>query len=138
MSVVARSTDAVQVEIEADGHHFFADEPEGAGGDTGPNPYNLLLSALGACTVMTVRMYAQRKGWPLDGVETRLEIYKVHARDCADCESEPTARVGIIEIELSLRGDLTQEQRARLSEIAGRCPVHRTLKGEIKIRTAVL
>ena len=137
MSVTVRSAAQVQVEITAGRHRFIADEPLGVGDDAGPNPYDLLLSALGACTVMTIRMYAQRKAWPLSGVEVSLDTYKVHARDCADCDSSPEAHVDIIERQITLHGDLTEEQIARLTEIADRCPVHRTLTGEIKIRTTV-
>jgi putative redox protein len=137
MSVVARSLANVQVEITAGRHRFVADEPLLIGDDSGPNPYDLLLSALGACTVMTIRMYARLRGWPLNSVEVSLNTYKVHAHDCEDCESNPNARVDIIERQITLRGELTPEQIARLTEIADRCPVHRTLTGEIKIRTTV-
>src|SRR5262249_561883 len=134
MSVIARSSNNLQVEIQCGRHHLVADEPAGVGDDAGPGPYELLLSALGACTVMTVQIYARRKKWSLPGVEMRLDTYKVHARDCEDCESEPDARVDIIETSLTFHGDLTAEQRARLAEIATHCPIHRTLTGEVKIR----
>ena len=135
MSITARSTKDLQVEITAGRHLLLSDEPEGVGDDAGPNPYDLLLAALGACTVMTVQMYARHKSWPLKGVEARLNTYKIHSRDCDDCETETKARVDIIEREVLFHGDLTDEQRARLLEIAERCPVHRTLTSETRIRT---
>src|SRR5262249_55919329 len=116
-------------------HSFPADEPVEAGGrDTGPDPYELLLSALGACVSITLRMYAGRKGWPLEGAEVRLSYARVHADDCADCDGEARRSDGI-EVELFLTGDLSQEQRLRLVEIAERCPVHRTLASPMPIQT---
>lgn len=138
MNVIARSAGGFQVKIEAGRHHFIADEPEGVGEDAGPNPYDLLLSALGACTVMTLQMYARRKEWPLEAVEVRLTTYKVHAADCGECSSEGNARVDIIERELKFSGALSDEQKKRLTEIAERCPVHRTLTTETRIRTTVV
>lgn len=135
MGVHIASRKNYQVEISAGNHRWQADEPLGVGDGTGPTPYQLLLSALGACTAMTVQMYARRKNWPLTEVEVELDTRKVHARDCADCSSEPDTRVDIIDLALTLRGDLTPEQRQRLEEIANRCPVHRTLTTETKIRT---
>ena len=117
--------------VTASGHAFKADEPVAAGG---PGPYDLLLAALGACTGMTLRLYADRKGWPLERVEVKLRHDRIHAEDCADCET----RVGLvdrIEREIALRGPLDAEQRARLLEIADKCPVHRTLRSEIRIET---
>ena len=105
------------------------------GSGSGPGPYDLLLAGLGACTSMTMRLYAERKGWPLTGVSVRLRHAKIHARDCADCETRDDARIDEITKEISLAGPLDAEQRARLLEIAGRCPVHRTLESEMKIRT---
>jgi len=137
MPITARSTTGLQVEVEAGRHRFVADESAGVGEDAGPDPYALLLAALGACTVMTVQLYARRKGWPLEGVEVGLDHRKIHARDCADCESDPAARVDVIEVRLGFRGELAAEQVDRLLQIADRCPVHRTLAGEIKIRTAL-
>lgn len=120
--------------IRARGHTLSADEPASVGGtDTGPDPYELLLASLGSCTSMTVQMYARQKGWALGGVSVRLRHRKVHAQDCADCEAT-SAYVDLIEKEVDLVGDLSAEQRARLLEIADRCPVHRTLTGQVKIR----
>ncbi len=87
---------------------------------------------------MTLQLYARRKGWPLGEVETQLSHHRVHSRDCADCESDPSSRVDVFELELRLRGDLTAPQVDRLRQIAGRCPVHRTLTGEVKIRTGLV
>jgi putative redox protein len=112
-----------------------ADEPAGVGGaDSGPTPYDLLLAALGSCTAMTVRMYAERKGWPLRHVTVQVRHQRVHAADCAVCDT----KVGLldhIERELEFDGELTEEQRARLMDIAERCPVHRILNSEAFIST---
>ena len=137
MKVIARSAQNVQVEITSGSHTLLADEPLGVGDDAGPDPYALLLSALGACKVMTMMMYARRKGWELERVEVELETYKIHAKDCEDCESDPDAKVDIINVELKVEGNLTPEQIQRLEEISERCPVHRTLTGEVKIRTTI-
>ena len=137
MSIIAGSLANVQVEISAGRHRFVADEPIGVGDDAGPDPYALLLSALGACKVITVQMYARRKGWPLEAVSISLDTHKVHAKDCEDCESDPNARIDIIECQISFQGDLTPEQINRLAEISERCPVHRTLTSETKIRTSL-
>ncbi|MEQ8604654.1 MAG: bifunctional alpha/beta hydrolase/OsmC family protein [Marivibrio sp.] len=116
-------------------HELGADEPKSMGGrDSGPSPYDYLLASLGACTSMTIRMYADRKGWPLDYAAVRLQHEKVHAEDCADCETEG-GKVDVIEREVTLEGELDAAQRAKLLEIADKCPVHRTLHGEIKVRT---
>ncbi len=135
MKVTAKSIKNMQVEINVGRHTLIADEPLGFGDDTGPDPYALLLSALGSCKVMTVLMYARKKEWPLDGVELNLEIYKIHARDCKNCISDPDAMVDIIRAEIFFTGDLSHQQIQRLEEISKRCPVHRTLIGEIKINT---
>lgn len=138
MSVIGRSSTNVQVEITAGRHQFIADEPLEIGDDAGPNPYDLLLSALASCTIMTLRMFAQRKGWPLEDIVVKLSTQKVHARDCEICESSPKARVDVIDRELTLTGDLTPAQMERLTKIAERCPVHRTLTSETVIRTTVV
>ncbi|MBL4846785.1 MAG: bifunctional alpha/beta hydrolase/OsmC family protein [Planctomycetes bacterium] len=122
--------------VQAGPHSLRADEPRRVGGtDTGPAPYDLLLAGLGACTSMTLRMYADRKGWPLDGVQVRLKHDKIHAKDCEECETK-TGRVDRIQREVTILGpDLDAAQRKRLLEIADRCPVHRTLESEIRIET---
>ena len=135
MSVIARSLQNYQVQITAGRHSFVADEPVGLGDDAGPSPYDLLLSALGACTIMTLHMYADRKGWPLAGVEVELSTRKAHGADCEVCETDPDARIDLIERRMTVSGDLTPEQVQRLHEIAEKCPVHRTLAGDIVIQT---
>lgn len=119
-------------------HDLIADEPARVGGgDRGPTPYDLLLAALGTCTAMTVRMYADRKGWPLHHVDVRLTHEKIHASDCADCESDK-GKVDRLTRDLRLQGPLDDDQRARLLEIADRCPVHRTLEGDKEIVTRLV
>ncbi len=118
-------------------HALIADEPVASGGnDAGPGPYEFLLMGLGACTAMTLRMYAELKKLPLQRVRVRLSHRKIHAQDCADCETKD-GKVEEITREILLEGDLTEEQRQRLLEIANRCPVHRTLASEIKIRSSL-
>ena len=122
-------------EISAGPHHFAADEPISVGGtDTGPTPYDLLLAGLGSCTSMTISMYARRKQWALERVTIRLRHSRVHAEDCADCETRP-ASITLIERDIELEGDLDEEQRARLLAIANRCPVHLTLNTQMHIAT---
>jgi uncharacterized OsmC-like protein len=119
-------------------HVLHADEPNEFGGnDTGPNPYELLSAALGACTSMTVRMYAERKQWPLLGVQVTLSHARVHAEDCADCDTK-VGMVDRIELGISLAGDLSEDQRLRLLEIANKCPVHRTLVSQVQIDAKLL
>ena len=138
MSIQARSVAGYQVEITAGKHKFLSDEPIGVCDDTGPNPYDLLLASLASCKIITVQMYARRKSWPLEGVDVVLSTQKIHARDCEDCETRVDAYVDIIETEVTFRGDLSAEQRERLSQIIDRCPVHRTLTSETKIRSKVI
>ena len=124
--------------ITAGEHHLVSDEPEASGGtDMGPGPYDLLLAALGSCTSGTMAMYARRKHWPLETIRVHLRHSKVHATDCADCETKP-AKLDRIERDIELVGALDDEQRARLLEIADRCPVHRTLTSTIDIQTRLV
>ncbi len=119
--------------IAAGPHALSADEPKSLGGNaSGPTPYDLLLAALGACTTMTLRMYANRKRLPLERAAVHLRHQKIHAEDCADCETK-AGKLDHIEREISLEGPLDEEQRAKLLEIADKCPVHRTLHSEVKI-----
>lgn len=119
-------------------HHLTADEPESHdGADKGANPFELLLASLGSCKAITLRMYADRKGWPLDGVSIAMRQDRVHAKDCEDVETDH-GMVHLFDCEVTLLGeDLTDEQRERLLEIADKCPVHRTLEGEVCIRSSL-
>lgn len=122
-------------EICANGHALVADEPTSVGGtNAGPSPYELLASALGACTSMTLRMYAQRKGWPLEAAQVYLRHQKIHAQD-SEASDKGAGKIDVIEREVELIGPLEEDQRQRLLEIADRCPVHKTLHSEIRVPT---
>ncbi|MEM8961200.1 MAG: alpha/beta fold hydrolase [Acidobacteriota bacterium] len=133
---VVAGPEGLRHEVRAGAHQFFGDEPTSVPGgtDTGPTPYDLLLAALGTCTTMTLRLYANRKKWDLQGVEVTLRHGRVHADDCDDCEKD-TGHIDEITKEMVFHGDLDDTQRARLLDISTRCPVHRTLLNEIKIRS---
>ena len=132
--IIVRSLDHLRHQVDAGPHTLYADEPADVGGDdSGPDPYELLLSALGTCTSMTLLMYARRKKWPLEGVEVRLTHDHDYAQDAADCEDKES-RVELITREISVRGPLDEQQRARLLEIAQKCPVHQTLLGTLEVR----
>lgn len=136
--LVEGNTSGLLQEVRARGHLLSADEPLSVGGsDLGLTPYELLLAGLGACTSMTLKLYADRKGWPLKRVKVKLRHDHIHAQDCHDCDKE-TGKIDVIEKDLALEGPLDQQQRDRLFEIAARCPVHRTLLNEIKIRSTLL
>lgn len=123
-----------QNEVLIGGRRFLADEPKRVGGaETGPDPYEWVSTGLGACTAMTLRMYANRKGWPLARVSVGLEHAKKHADDCIDCK--PSDRIDVFTRSIEIEGDLDDEQRQRLLEIADRCPVHRTLEHGAKVET---
>jgi len=126
-----------QQRLHAGKHTFYADEPAQLGGDdTGPTPYDFLSAALAACKSMTVRLYADRKKWPLQRISVRVRHERVHADDCATCDAEDHAAERF-RAELFLAGDLSAEQRARLLEIADRCPVHRTLSNAASVETSL-
>lgn len=125
-------------QILAGSHALTADEPIEAGGTgIGPSPYDLLLAALGACTSMTVGMYARKKAWPLESVTVRLRHSRLHAADCVNCETKERM-LDRIERDVRLIGVLSDEQRAKLLEISNKCPVHRTLSSHIEIQTRLV
>lgn len=122
-------------QVASDDHAWLADEPRRVGGSNlGPDPYEHLLAALGTCTSMTIRMYANRKEWPLEDIDVHLSHSREHAKDCEDCD-EKSARMEVIRREITFYGDLSDAQRRRLLEIADRCPVHRTLEADLRIET---
>ena len=126
---------AFRTDVRARNHGFAIDEPRSLGGtDAGATPYEYLLAALGGCTAMTLRMYANRKGWPLEGVEVGLRTARSHVADCVNCES---SEVGITRLErtIQLKGPLSDEQRVRLMQIADRCPVKQTLERGFHVDT---
>jgi len=128
--------DGLRTEIAMRGHALVADEPVASGGmDAGPTPYELLSAALGACIAMTLRLYAERKGWPLEGVVVRLRHSKIWEKDCEDCDRAPVG-VDRIERAVELEGPLDEEQRQRILAIADRCPVKQTLARGVRIVAA--
>jgi putative redox protein len=133
--VVVTSLSNLRNEVSyGEGQTLVTDEPADVGGEgAGPDPYALLLAALGSCVSMTLTLYARRKGWPLERVTVRLRQRRVHAKDCAVCESTGEGFIHHIERSVRLEGELDEEQRERLQEIAHKCPVHRTLTGEVVI-----
>jgi putative redox protein len=137
VTVTGTSEGGYTQQIAAGHHRLVADEPRPIGDDHGPTPYDLLLAALGACTSMTVRMYADRKRWPLERVRVTLRHSRIHAKDCADCETS-TVWIDHIDRDVELTGDLDDTQRQRLLHIAERCPVHQTLTSEVQIATSLL
>jgi putative redox protein len=132
--IVAERGDGKFTQMLLDGEHvLLADEPRDDGGDDrGPSPYGLLLMALGACTSMTLRLYAARKGWPVDRITVRLKHFRDYAADCKDCDAKD-AHIERIERVIDIEGDLDSEQHVRLLQIAEKCPVHRTLESRVKI-----
>lgn len=136
--VRVESVDGLEQLVTARGHQLRADEPIELGGhDAGPTPYEYLLAAVGQCTSMTLLMYARRKGIPLEKVVVELDDSRVHANDCADCLSAE-GYIHEIRRQIHLEGALTDEQRTRLLEIADKCPVHKTITAEIKVRTQLV
>ena len=133
--VIVTSLVNLQNEVRyGENHILITDEPREAGGeDAGPDPYTLLLAALGSCISMTATLYARRKAWSLERVTVRLSHQRIHARDCVECTHAREGFVHRIERAVSFDGELTDEQRARLQEIAHKCPVHKTLTSEIVI-----
>jgi len=134
-TVIVRGTaDGFLQEIDSGRHRLQADEPVEAGGrDAAPGPYEYLLIALGSCTSMTVGLYARRKQFPLQNITVSLSHARIHATDCEACEMKQ-GLLDRIDVRIELTGPLTPDQHAKLMEIAGKCPVHRTLKSEIDIR----
>jgi putative redox protein len=133
--VTVTSLSNLQNEVRyGDNHTLITDEPLEAGGeDAGPDPYTLLLAALGSCISMTTRLYAKRKGWPLDRVTVRLKQQRIHASDCLKCKYAAEGYIHRIERSVSFEGNLSEEQHLRLQEIAHKCPVHKTLTSPIVI-----
>jgi uncharacterized OsmC-like protein/alpha/beta superfamily hydrolase len=124
--------------VSSDSHYWLADEPRSVGGtNTGPDPYEHLLAALGACTSMTLRMYATRKKLPLENVVVELQHSRDYLEDCENCEEKPM-QIDVLERTLTLQGSLSEEERARLLQIADRCPVHRTLHNNLQVRTVLV
>lgn len=132
-TITVESLDHLQNRITSGNNTITADEPAVAGGDDlGFDPYSLLLAALGACKSMTLKLYAKHKNWDLQKVRVTLSHEKVHAQDCVDCETKDV-KLDTIRVKLEFEGNLSDEQKSRLKEIAKRCPIHRTLTSDIKI-----
>ncbi|WP_420602189.1 alpha/beta fold hydrolase [Flagellimonas sp.] len=126
-------SDGFTTEMKVGNHYMIADEPESYGGnDFGPSPYELVSAGLSACTAMTIQMYAKRKGWPVENVEVHTSYSKSHAEDCENCEND-NAKIDTFHREIKLTGNLDDKQRARMMQIADKCPVHKTLHSETQV-----
>lgn len=137
-AVIGDQSNKFLTHIQTGEHHLLADEPQDVGGeDLGPSPYQLLTTALGACTAMTMRMYADRKGWPIDEIRVFVNHDKRHSDDCSECD-KPTSKIDHFDRDIEIDGQLDDTQRNRLLEIANKCPVHRTLESDIKISTRLI
>ena len=133
--VVEGPATGFRTKVDVGGHQLVVDEPIPVGGsDQGPSPYEMLLAGLGACTAMTLRIYADRRKWPLERARVTLQHHKVHVQDCIDCDRK-AAKMDVVDRIITLEGDLNEEQRAKLMEIAERCPVHQTLQNKIQVNT---
>ncbi len=138
-TITAELTEGFSVTIRSGNHTWLADEPEDLGGtDTGPNPYEMLLGSLAACTCITLSMYAQRKEIALHSVSVKFSYDKVHADDCTSCDDEATGYIDRVTTEIFLDGDFTEAERKRLADIATRCPVHKTLERGIHFEEQVV
>jgi putative redox protein len=134
--VVEGHAGSLRTRIAAANHTWMADEPEGVGGtDVGPSPYDMLLASLGTCTSMTLHLYAKRKGWALDDVRVTLRHERVHAKDGEGVEDTRPGKLQRLAREVTVRGNLDDEQLQRLTQIANKCPVHQTLLGPLEIPT---
>lgn len=136
-SITVSSLDNLQQLVVTAGHSFVADEPEGVGDGLGPDPYELLLAALGTCTAMTILLYTRKKRWTLRSVTVHCSHERVRGKDSHDGENQEDARIDVIRQRVLLHGDLTDEQRVRVGQIAGRCPVRRTLESAPRIEDTV-
>ncbi len=135
-TITADLKDGFAVELRNGTHVWYADEPDSVGGtDTGPTPYDLLLSSVAACTSITVSMFCQRKGWTLHSVSARYEHDRVHVDDCEDCEDETKGYIDRVRSHIFVEGDFDEEQRTRLAEVVRRCPVHKTLDHSVEFTT---
>jgi len=136
--VTAVQSAGMEANITMGGQSFVIDETGlASGATTGPDPYDYIMSALGACTVITLQMYAARKGWPLERAEVVLTHERVHVKDCEDCEVKD-AKLSQVTKTLTLTGNLTAEQRQRLEQISSRCPVQKTLEAGIAVKTILI
>ncbi len=136
--ITAELREGTQVSINARQFAWLGDEPLGAGGtDMGPTPYEMLLGSLAACITMTLRLYADHKGIDLAGVDVTLEFDRVHADDCVDCDQRKDGWIDRIQTEVTIRGTFNDAQRARLKQVAARCPVHKTLANGVEIFDSV-
>lgn len=137
-SVTVFLNDQLRSTVTTASHQFFADEPVPAGEDAGPDPYDLLLGSLGACTAMTLRLYANHKKWPVESIHVTLSHDRTHLKDCEDCEGDHQGNfVDHIQRVIDIRGEVTPEQKTRLLEIADRCPVARSLKNKPRIQASL-